>query len=149
MQAQRLSTIAHWMDDSIRLPGGYRVGWDGIIGLIPGLGDLAGLAVSAYIMAASIRMGASKSVLMRMALNTGIDAIVGAVPVFGDLFDLAFKANRRNIQLLQAHLDAPQRTRRVSMAWLSVIAAAVILILATVSILLVRLLSRAWNSVAW
>lgn len=147
MSARHLKSIAWWMDDSIRLPGGHRVGWDGIIGLVPGLGDLAGLSVSAYIIAASIRMGAPKAVLMRMALNAGFDAAIGAIPLFGDLFDFAFKANRRNIRLLQEHLDAPKKTRKVSMAWLVFIAVAVILILLAVMVLTVRLLVWAWNAV--
>lgn len=146
MQARHLKTIAYWMDDSIRLPGGYRVGWDGIIGLVPGLGDLAGLAVSAYIMAASIRMGAPKSVLVRMAANTALDTVVGAIPVVGDLFDFAFKANRRNLQLLQAHSQAPLRTRRASTGWLLLVAIVLILLLAAVVVLVARALAWAWNA---
>lgn len=145
MRAQHLKTVAWWMDESVRLPGGYRIGWDGIIGLIPGLGDLAGLAVSAYIMIAATRMGASKSVLMRMALNTSVDTIVGAVPVFGDMFDLAFKANRRNVRLLQDYLDAPQKIRRISLAWLALIVAALLVSLIVLVTLLMRMLAWAWD----
>jgi hypothetical protein len=147
MQARRLKTLSYWMDESIRLPGGYRVGWDGIIGLVPGLGDFAGLAVSAYIIAQSMRLGAPKSVLLRMSANTAIDTLIGAIPVLGDVFDLAFKANRRNLRLLQAHLDAPQHTRRVSIGWLLMAGGIALVVLAAVLMLLGRLLAWLWNLV--
>lgn len=145
MQPRRLNTIAYLMDESIRLPGGYRIGWDGIIGLIPGLGDVAGLAVSAYIIAESARLGAPKSVLLRMSANTAMDTIFGAIPVLGDLFDLTFKANRRNLRLLQSHLEVPQRTRRVSIGWLAATGAIALLVLVGVLVLLSRLIAWLWN----
>lgn len=136
------------MDESIRLPGGYRIGWDGIIGLVPGLGDVAGLAVAAYIIAESARLGAPKSVLLRMSANTAIDTILGAIPVLGDLFDLAFKANRKNLHLLQSYLETPQRTRRVSMGWLAMIGVVALLVLAAVLVLLGRLVAWLWNLIS-
>jgi hypothetical protein len=148
MQPRRLKTLAHLMDESIRLPGGYRIGWDGIIGLVPGLGDVAGLAVAAYIIAESARLGAPKSVLLRMSANTAIDTILGAVPVLGDLFDLAFKANRKNLRLLQSYLETPQRTRRVSIGWLAMIGVVALLVLAGVSVLLGRLVGWLWNLIS-
>lgn len=144
-EPRRLKTLGHLMDESIRLPGGYRIGWDGIIGLIPGLGDVAGLAVSAYIIAESARMGAPKSVLMRMSANAAIDVILGAVPVIGDLFDFAFKANRRNLDLLQSHLAEPRRTRRVSLGWLAMVGGVSLLILVSVLMLLGRVVEWLWN----
>jgi hypothetical protein len=148
MQPRRLKTLAHLMDESIRLPGGYRIGWDGIIGLVPGLGDVAGLAVAAYIIAESARLGAPKSVLLRMSANTAIDTILGAVPVLGDLFDLVFKANRKNLRLLQSYLDTPQRTRRVSIGWLAMIGVVALLVLAAVLVLLGRLVAWLWNLIS-
>ena len=145
---RRLKTIAYLMDESIRLPGGYRIGWDGIIGLVPGVGDVAGLAVSAYIIAESARLGASKSVLLRMSANAAIDAIFGAIPVLGDLFDFTFKANRRNLHLLQSQLDVPQRTRRVSIGWLAVAGVVALLVLVAVLVLLSRLIAWLWNLVS-
>jgi len=136
------------MDESIRLPGGYRIGWDGIIGLVPGIGDVAGLTVSAYIIAESARLGASKSVLLRMSANAAIDAILGAIPVLGDLFDFTFKANRRNLHLLQSQLDVPQRTRRVSIGWLAVAGVVALLVLVAVLVLLSRLIAWLWNLVS-
>lgn len=97
---RRLRRIAHLMDSSIRVPGTrYRVGLDALIGLIPGVGDAAGLAVSAYVVLAARRLGVPRRTLARMAANVGVDALVGSIPVLGDVFDLGFKANRRNLRL--------------------------------------------------
>ncbi len=117
------------MDKSIRLPGGFRIGADGIIGLVPVVGDLVAAGVSSYIIAEAARMKVPKSVLVRMALNVLVEVIVGAIPFAGDLFDFAFKANVRNIQLLESYLHRPSPTRSHS-RWL---VAAVILLLALVA----------------
>lgn len=101
---ERLRRLAHVLDSSVPLPGGYRIGVDGIIGLIPGLGDAAGALLSSYILLEGHRLGASAPVLMRMAFNILLETVVGLVPVAGDLFDFAWKANRRNVALLEDHL---------------------------------------------
>lgn len=100
----RLHRLAHVLDSSVPLPGGYRIGVDGLIGLIPGLGDAAGALLSSYILLEGHRLGASTPVLMRMAFNILVETVVGLVPVAGDLFDFAWKANRRNVALLEEHL---------------------------------------------
>jgi hypothetical protein len=86
------------MDDSIRV-GPWAVGLDGIIGLIPGIGDVAGAAVSALIIARAMKSGISKSAVMRMVVNVALDSLAGAVPFFGDIFDFAFKSNRYNVAI--------------------------------------------------
>lgn len=141
----RIRSIAHFTDDSIELPGGYRVGWDGIIGLVPWVGDLIGLMLSAYIIHSSAKLGASKSLLVRMSANAGIETLIGAIPVIGDLFDLAFKANRRNLDLLDRHLEAPKKARTASNWWLGTIALVIILILVTLLFLVIRFVGWAWQ----
>ena len=107
----RVHRLARLMDSSIRLPGGFRIGVDGLIGLVPLVGDLAAAGTSSYIVAQAARAGVPASVLMRMALNVALDAAIGAIPVLGDVFDLAFKANLRTARLMDAYLDrgAPRR----------------------------------------
>src|SRR6056297_126310 len=100
----RLRRLAHVLDSSVPLPGGYRIGIDGIIGLIPGIGDAAGALLSSYILLESHRLGVSTRVLMRMAFNVLVEAVVGLIPVAGDLFDFAWKANHRNVALLEEQL---------------------------------------------
>lgn len=102
---EHLDRLAYWLDDRFRVPGtGFRVGLDGLVGLVPGVGDVATNAVTAYIVYRAWRLGIPKSVLLRMLANLGIDTVVGIVPVAGDLLDLGFKANRRNVRLLRQHL---------------------------------------------
>ena len=102
---RRVETLAHWFDDRYRVPGTrFRVGLDGILGLIPGVGDVVTNSITAYIVYEAWRLGIPTSTLMRMLANLGIDTVVGAVPLVGDLFDFGFKANRRNVRLLHRHL---------------------------------------------
>lgn len=97
-----LDKLEHWLDDRFRLPIiGTRIGMDGIIGLIPGVGDVITTGMSAVFIADAWKAGARKSVLARMAGNMAIDFVVGAVPLVGDLFDFMFKSNRANLRLLR------------------------------------------------
>jgi hypothetical protein len=118
----QLKRMAHLLDSSIRLPGGYRIGLDGLIGLLPGVGDLAGALLSTYIVAQAHRLGAPRSVILRMGLNLLTDTLVGAVPVMGDLFDFAWKANLRNVRLLEQHVARPTHTHRRSLALVMAVA---------------------------
>lgn len=93
---ERLSWL---MDNSIPLGGGYRIGLDPIIGLIPGLGDLIGTLVSAAIVVQAHQAGISRATVLRMVANVGIDAAIGAIPFAGDAFDFVFKANAKNLKL--------------------------------------------------
>jgi Domain of unknown function (DUF4112) len=109
---ERLRQLAHLLDDRFQIPGTrYRIGLDGLIGLVPGIGDAVTTLLSLYIVLEARRLGVPVTKLGRMGLNVGIDAVVGAVPLVGDLFDVAWKSNRRNLRLLLDHLDAGGRSR--------------------------------------
>ena len=116
--ADRLSgarALAHILDDGVRIPGlGVRFGLDAVIGLVPGLGDFAGAILSGYVVLLGARLGAPKSVILRMLGNVAIDVVGGAVPVLGDLFDVGWKANLRNVALLDRWVDQPGRTQATS-----------------------------------
>lgn len=112
-QIQSLKRFSTLMDSSVRLPGGYRIGLDGIIGLIPGIGDLAGMAASLYIIVSAHRLGAGRSTLVRMLFNVGLETVIGSVPLAGDIFDMAFKANNRNMQLLTESIDPVQSSEQL------------------------------------
>lgn len=104
----RLDRLANTLDSKFRIPVlGIPVGWDSILGLIPGVGDLITLGPGAWIVVEGHWMGARKRVLGRMALNTGIDTVLGGIPVIGDAFDLFFKSHRRNVALLRRELAGP------------------------------------------
>ena len=103
---EKLHKIARNMDYAFRIPLlGVRLGWDSIIGLVPGVGDALALAPAGYIVKEAHRMGASTPVLARMCANVGIDLLIGAVPLVGDIFDIGWKANSRNVALLRNHLE--------------------------------------------
>jgi hypothetical protein len=107
---KRVRLLSRLLDEQFRIPGTtYRVGLDGLLGLIPGVGDAAGAFLSAYILYEATRLSAPKTLLLRMVANIGIDTVVGAIPVVGDIFDIAWKANKKNASLLHAYL-ASQRT---------------------------------------
>jgi hypothetical protein len=92
------------LDSAFRLPGTQmRFGLDPIVGLLPGAGDLVTAFFSVMILLHSVRLKVPKVVIARMLLNTGLDLLVGAVPLLGDLFDAGFKANLRNLVLLERH----------------------------------------------
>jgi hypothetical protein len=105
-----LSRLEILLDEAFPIPGTHiRFGIDGIIGLIPGLGDvLAGLLSLIIPLAAWVR-GLPYITLARMAANLAIGVLVGTIPIFGDIFDIAWKANRRNYRLLRRHLGEPRR----------------------------------------
>jgi hypothetical protein len=107
---QTLQRLEILLDEAFRIPGtSFRFGIDGIIGLVPGLGDvLAGLLSLIIPLAAWIR-GVPYVALVRMAVNLGIGVLIGSIPFLGDIFDIAWKANRRNYLLMQRHLGEPRR----------------------------------------
>ena len=126
------------LDEAFRVPGtGIRFGIDGIIGLVPGFGDvLAGILSLIIPLAAWIR-GVPYVTLVRMAVNLGIGVLVGSIPIFGDIFDIAWKANRRNYNLMTRHLRQPHRHTWRDYAFLAILFAVVLAILAIPVIVLV------------
>jgi NAD/NADP transhydrogenase beta subunit len=137
----RLSRLAWLMDNSIPIPGGAKIGIDPLIGLIPWVGDLLGALVSSFILSEAARLGLPKSVLVKMAFNTSLDALIGAVPFVGDLFDFAWKANMRNVRLLEEYLERPRATvitSRLFVAFLCLLVIAVVVLIGMLGFLLVR-----------
>ena len=101
------------MDEGLRIPGTQRrIGLDPIVGLVPGIGDAAGAALATAILVEAVRRDITRFALVRMAANVALDALLGAVPVAGDLFDAAWKANRRNLALLERHIAAPVQAKK-------------------------------------
>ena len=111
----RLRDLARLLDEAIRIPGtNIRVGLDPLLGLLPGGGDVAGGLLSGLIMLKAARAGAPASVLARMLGNVLLDVAIGAVPLLGDLFDFAWRANTKNVRLLDAWRERPAATTRAS-----------------------------------
>ena len=106
-----VETLGWLMDNSISI-GRWRIGLDGLIGLIPGVGDFTGAAVSALIVARAATAGIPRATVARMIANVAIDALLGAIPLVGDVFDFAFKTNARNISLYREALVSGNSTQR-------------------------------------
>lgn len=118
MKERSTSKLAWLMDKSIPLPGGVKIGLDGIIGLIPGVGDAATSAISSWFLYEGYRKGLPTIILIRMALNIAVDTAIGAIPIIGDIFDLFFKSNIRNSRLIEKYELSPDKTRRRSKLFL-------------------------------
>ena len=105
---KRLDLIARLMDTAVRVPGtNIRFGADSILGLVPGLGDVAAALVALAIVNEARRLGVPNQKLFRMLYNIGLDTLLGTMPVLGDIFDIYFKSNRRNVQLILSHFEHP------------------------------------------
>ncbi|MCC5933027.1 MAG: DUF4112 domain-containing protein [Balneolales bacterium] len=102
---ERLDTFSYYTDSNIRVPfTKFRFGLSPLLGLLPGVGDFAGLILSLYVLWEARRAGASGRVKRRMIRNMLIEFVFGLMPVIGDAFDAAFKANTRNTALLRRYL---------------------------------------------
>jgi len=103
----RLEHFSKLTDSSIGIPfTKFNIGLEAVIGLIPVIGDAAGLILSSYVLVEAQRLGVSKRIKTKMIINMLIDFVGGLVPFFGDIFDAFFKANTRNTRLLKKHLNA-------------------------------------------
>lgn len=110
---KRLRTISHLLDNAIRIPGtSYRIGLDPLLGLLPAGGDIAGAFLSAYIVFSAAQLGVPRESLVQMVYNILLETLVGTIPVVGDFFDVAWKANVKNLQLLESHVDSPQTYKK-------------------------------------
>jgi Domain of unknown function (DUF4112) len=120
-----VEAVARWLDYAFRLPGGFRYGLSGLIGLVPGFGDVLDAVASLYIIGRAVQIGVPRVAVARMVLNVGIEAAGGALPFAGALIDTAFKANRRNYQLLRTHVSGDRRQRAKDWVFLILAAALV------------------------
>jgi hypothetical protein len=111
-QTERLARL---LDSQFRVPGTrLRFGVEPLLGLVPGLGDAAGLVLSSAVIVQAVQLGARGATVARMVLNVAIDAVFGSIPLLGSVFDFAFKANTRNVALLQRHELDPAGTSDAS-----------------------------------
>jgi hypothetical protein len=130
--------IAWLLDNSIPVPGtgGRRFGIDAIIGLVPGIGDVASGVIGLLVVWRGSRMGLPRIVVGRMLLNTLLDIAIGAIPVLGDAFDLWFKASTRNLALMRRHLERPDASTRDDWTAVLVMVGAVVAVFVAVGWLL-------------
>ncbi len=134
--------MVRWLDDGFEVPGlGVRFGLDPVIGLLlPGVGDAVGGLATAALLLEGLRRGVPLTVLLVMVFHAGLDTLLGGVPLLGDLFDVVWKANRRNLELIERHAggEPPTLGQRV----LVFAAVALVLLLSMVPLLLTASLVR-------
>ncbi len=144
---RRLRRLSYLLDNAIPIPGTrYRVGLDPILGLLPGAGDFLGTALSAYIVLEAARIGLPRASLIQMVTNIIFETVLGSVPVLGDVVDATWKANTKNLALVEEHLDVPQsnvpqsrqRTDWLFLALLLVALLFVVVVMAAISVMLLR-----------
>lgn len=112
---ERVESLARVMDSAFRIPGTeIRVGADAIIGLLPGVGNIATTLISAFIVYEARRLGLPKTTLLRMAGNVGVDSLISSIPFVGNVADVFLRANRRNVELLRRHFEEQaQRAKQI------------------------------------
>jgi hypothetical protein len=143
---RQLDRLAWILDSSIPVPGTkFRVGVDGLVGLIPGIGDAIGALLSSYIIAQAAGSGAPASLLARMGLNVLVETVVGVVPLVGDLFDFAFKANARNVRLLRQHAATPDKARRGSRLVVASAGLVALAVIVAIVLVIAAVLRWAWG----
>lgn len=136
---ENLHHLSHLLDDFLRIPGTQiRFGLDGLIGLIPGIGDVLGAMASWIIVLAAWLRGVPSVTLTRMFANIAIETIVGAIPLVGDAFDIWWKANRRNMALLERSTNDQGRGKSRDWGFL------LLLTLAMMALVAVPILLLAW-----
>jgi len=131
-EGSRIQLLRRWarlFDSAFQIPGtSFRFGLDPLIGLIPGIGDLASPVFALFIIWHAAKLRVPKVVLARMVINALVDAVVGAVPVIGDALDFGWKANEWNMALLERHAMPGQRA--TSGDWLFVILCLIVVVAA-------------------
>jgi len=134
-ELERLRVIARLFDQAFPIPGTrLRFGIDALFGLVPGLGDIAGAVVAAYALRVARILGAPPAIQVHMLGNIVLDALIGTVPLIGDLFDFVFKAQTRNLALLEAWAGSPAATARRSRRGLVLMSIAIVLVFAALTV---------------
>lgn len=114
---RRLQRMSRLLDEAVRIPGlGWKIGVDSVVGLVPVVGDVIGLALSGFVVYEGVKIGAPRPLLLKMTGFAALDALVGLVPLLGDVFDFAFKANRINARLLEDYLQEQERRHGIVVA---------------------------------
>ena len=132
----RLRAIARLFDQAFAIPGTkWRFGIDALFGLVPGLGDIAGALVAVYAIRVARMLRAPGSIQLHMLSNIALDALIGTSPIAGDLFDFVFKAQTRNLALLDEWLASPHETSRRSRRGLIFIPVIIVVVFATLTVL--------------
>lgn len=137
-----LRTLAKALDSKFTGPFGFKFGWDGLLGMIPVAGDVVTNIMSLYIVGRAAQVGCPPGVLFRMGLNLLLENVIDIIPFFGNLFDFVWKANTKNLALVERYLAEPKKTERRS--WLLIL-----LVLLLLIVLMVGSIVLSFQAVIW
>jgi hypothetical protein len=133
---EKLRTVTRWMDQAWGIPGTkWRFGLEPLFGLVPGLGDIAGGLIAVYGLHVARQLRAPAVIQLHMLTNIALDALVGTVPIIGDIFDFVYKAQTRNLAMLDDWLQTPHEAQRRSQRGILLIPLAIVFVFATLTIL--------------
>jgi hypothetical protein len=109
----RIDRVSRLLDSAFAVPGtSLRFGLDGLLGLVPGIGDTVTTVIASTILYEAWRAGVRKRTLFRMVLNIAADSLLGIIPLAGDVADFFFKSNRRNLELARRDIEWQNATSR-------------------------------------
>jgi hypothetical protein len=120
LPARRRDPVAEkiaWVMDGLIPMGRWSIGLDGILGLVPGLGDIAGALIGMLIVLRAVQAGIPRVVIARMMTNIAIDTFVGSIPLLGDAFDFMYKSNAMNLRLYEDALNAGNSRAAAARHW--------------------------------
>lgn len=137
-----LHKISDVMDRHFKGPFGWRFGWDGLLGLVPVAGDMVTNAISVYVVLRAAQLGVAPSVIVRMGLNLLVENLVDIIPFFGNLFDFVWKANSKNMALVEKYFEEPHAVRRNSIFVL--IFTVVLLLVMVIGSLVLAIMAIGW-----
>ncbi len=141
---QQLRKLSDLWDRSLGIPGTkFRVGLESLFGLLPVGGDVLGMVFSVYLLIQALEFNLPKSILARMVFNIIVDGVVGSIPIVGDIFDTTWKANTKNVNLLEAHLSDPVKSHKSEQWFISLLLGVLILVLVVVAVIFVGAIALA------
>ncbi len=145
---RRLRRFSYLLDDVIRIPGTpYRIGIDPLLDLLPIGGDFVGTALSIYIVIEASRLGVPRATLVQMVSNILLDTVIGTVPVLGTVADAAWKANTKNLELLEAELNIPQPGKKANGLFLALLLGGLLLAIVVLAAISVMILRWMWTAI--
>ena len=145
---RRLRRFSYLLDDVIRIPGTpFRFGIDPLLDVLPIGGDFLGTALSVYIVVEASRLGVPRATLVQMVSNILLDTVIGTVPVLGTVVDATWKANSKNLELLEEQLNIPQSGKRADWLFLTLLLGGLILAVVVMAVVSFMLLRWLWGAV--
>ncbi len=143
-----INRLARLLDAQFQGPFGIRIGLDGLIGLIPVVGDLITSALSLGIVGYAYRQGYPMSLILRMLVNILIESFIDAIPIIGNIFDFFWKSNLKNLELMNSYEAHPGKAKKKSVVFLILILIIFALIVCCVIALATWLLIEAYQVIS-